>query len=341
MGWKNHKAGCNAVKKARLRLEQTERELRRDIIVRLVWQSNFFGVCRQFDDWKTARCELIEKMLAHSFNNRSAVQALLDHELDMVRLRPTELDLVPLFYLRLGQDQEAYDFIKWRVKNASDGRYRRWGWSGRSRSLVYHTGADVLEPPNDWEHPTFWVRKSRYLISPPDLADQDFGFQHFPAVLLIKIRLFLDLVAMQNVTHAFQGFIPQEIVVEIRRSVVSTCSPLASRQGILFGTQGKSALAAVKKQIKDVALTIGKRDPLFLRRLLGESISPQARFDGKVLPDDLDYWCHRQCWEETPGAIDILRGVWEVVERITRAMERNPVPPTANQRPVPTIHIQL
>ena len=79
------------------------------------------------------RYALVEALLTeHTY---AAVSAALDHLLDMLRLcRGDNMgvrDSVPALYLRLGREQECYDFIKWWATMGEQSNYD-WGtWTCR------------------------------------------------------------------------------------------------------------------------------------------------------------------------------------------------------------------
>ncbi|KAL6916882.1 hypothetical protein FSST1_008377 [Fusarium sambucinum] len=118
--WRRHKVQCVVIKQQREKLAAEETKLRTepdrdtngenpfDTIVGKFW---FFKSTRPY---MSARFDLMSAIL--NVRTGEAVQAALDHALDMIRLcRGDNQDVrshVPALHLRLGNDQEAYDFIK-------------------------------------------------------------------------------------------------------------------------------------------------------------------------------------------------------------------------------------
>lgn len=80
---------------------------------------------------------------------------------------------VPALYLRLGRDQEAYDFIKWWMITPSAGDYSIMDLS--LPCLDLH-GQDALESSDQW-----------------DALDGHPGLSFLVALALIKVRLLLDV----------------------------------------------------------------------------------------------------------------------------------------------------
>ena len=155
-----------------------------------------------------ARYELVDAMLL-SYGTAGGpvdvVQMALDHLLDMMRLcRKDNMgmrQLIPSLYIRLGKDQDAYDFMKW---YATTGEEPQYDWGDMDQPFLDIKDADVLEAPaRRWTKTTFL-----------DLS-------HAVAVVLIKVRVLLDLQAIQNARIALHGVIPQEIIEIIRGQLVS------------------------------------------------------------------------------------------------------------------------
>lgn len=74
-----------------------------------------FGGWLQTRDYMRARYGLLESL--SKIRTREAVQAARDHTMDLFRLcRGDDMgvrNMTPALMIRLGQDQEAYDFMKW------------------------------------------------------------------------------------------------------------------------------------------------------------------------------------------------------------------------------------
>jgi hypothetical protein len=130
--------------------------------------------------YMTARFALVEALV--KIKTKHAVQAALNHLLDVLRLcRGDNMgvrDLVPALFLRLGKDQQCYDFVKWWATTAQDSHYN-WG----------DTSAPYLHP------------KDEDVFEPIDLFTGRFtDLTHAVSVTLMKIRLLLDVKSLQNST---------------------------------------------------------------------------------------------------------------------------------------------
>src|SRR4051794_23568030 len=103
-----------------------------------------------------------------------AVQAALGHILEMLRLcRGDNMgvrDHAPALFLRLGKDQDCYDFCKW---YATEGQRGDYDWGNMELGFLDVKNADTFESPKLWTGE--WT----------DLS-------HAVAVTLIKVRLLID-----------------------------------------------------------------------------------------------------------------------------------------------------
>ncbi|KAI6352124.1 hypothetical protein MCOR25_009540 [Pyricularia grisea] len=160
-----HKTACNAIKKTSLALEKKEDTLRftmPDVFDTQV--GHFWGIV-ETRDYMMARFTAAKTLL--QVNNLDAVQKALDHFKDMLRLcRSDNLgmrDIVPFLQLRLGQEQDCYDFLKSWTIDGPDGR----------RPNTNIRGADAFESVDNF-------------VSTAETA-------HLVALTLLKLRLYLDL----------------------------------------------------------------------------------------------------------------------------------------------------
>jgi len=161
-----------------------------------------------------SRYALVEALL--KVNTAAAVQDALDNLLDMLRLCPGDnmgmRSEVPALFIRLGQDQECYDFIKWWNTTGSSGDYE----TGPGEPFLDIKGADMLEA----------LDKSVVAIY-PDL-NRTIG------LTLLKIRLLFDLRQLHNAA-ALRAKAPQEIVDTIRSHLAS--ATIASSPTLLRDVQ--------------------------------------------------------------------------------------------------------
>ncbi|KAF4947816.1 hypothetical protein FSARC_13878 [Fusarium sarcochroum] len=122
-----------------------------------------------------ARFDYISAIL--NVRTGEAVEVALDQSLDMLRLsRADNLSVrsqVPALYLRLGRDQDAYDFIKWYAVE----RDTKYNWDDMSLPFLNLHEEDAFEA----------------IIEKPHYTD----LSHVVASTLIKIRLMKDLEGLR------------------------------------------------------------------------------------------------------------------------------------------------
>ena len=120
--FQDHKFLCNSLKKALNKMEREERKLHEnqgddifmsgDPFVNHV--GHFWGI-HETRPYMRARCGVIKAL--DSLGTRISLEAAIDHILGCLTLCPTDKmgvrDFAPAMMLRIGQDQECYDFIKW------------------------------------------------------------------------------------------------------------------------------------------------------------------------------------------------------------------------------------
>ncbi|KAH8763131.1 hypothetical protein F5883DRAFT_716150 [Diaporthe sp. PMI_573] len=230
----NHEHACSVVSEAATALEQHEQNLH--VLIELGGGPIPYQVVGT-PDYLAARRVAHESTTAH-FNNVDAVETSierLNQKQFIVPVTPSQgasadrrasIEIIAVLLLRLGCDQECYEYARIHSMKAQD-------------EIDNMGGADVLEPPAG----LFITRD-----------DDIFGGQslsHLVCVTLIKVRILLDLRSMQNTTRAFQGVLPRELIDEIRvRALVS--SVVASRNDIALASVERitELIQLVKSQIR-------------------------------------------------------------------------------------------
>ncbi|KAF7561032.1 hypothetical protein G7046_g3102 [Stylonectria norvegica] len=300
-----HKCCCLKVKKARALLQSEEQKLRDlppdpysfyNVFEDHVGQ--FWGIT-ETRPYMRARYGVAEATLKHlgpAGGYVDAVQVSLDHLKDMLRLcRGDNMgvrQLIPALYIRLGRDQEAYDFVKWYSTVKSD-----YDWGDMDLPFLDLKGEDALESPTG-----MWV-KDRWL---------DLAFS--VAVTLIKVRVLLDLQALQNATRALRGTVPQEIIEIIRGQLVG--GVVESRLEILLADTAETSriVTTIKGQIKDLYKSIDKYNTHFWPSILynpGPAVaaSPEIYSAGTKSESNLVVGYSYASWAETPGALEMAKAI--------------------------------
>ena len=146
-------------------------------------------------DYMRARYALVEAL--GKVNTRDAVQAQLDHLLDMLRLcRGDNMGVrcyVPHLMLRLNQDQECYDFVKW------------WSITAKKTSYDFH---DLTLPYLD-------TKNANVFESPAYLCGRFASSGNLIAITLLKIKLLLDLTGLRDALRDYAD-VPADVVKVIQ-----------------------------------------------------------------------------------------------------------------------------
>lgn len=302
----SHKRACTTVRKALTALAREEQKLRSrqqggsfagaDLFEEQA--GHFWGIL-ETQDYMRARYAVVESTLDH-FGNEDAVQSSLDHLTDILRLCRTDnlsvREIAPALYLRLGRDQECYDFLKWWATTGSQAGY---DWGDMDKPYLDVEGADALESPED-----LWTGDWPLL-------------GHTASVVLIKVRILLDLQHMQNATRAFEGAAPREIIDEIRGGALVS-GIAASRKDIVLASVERTAelVGLVKGQIKMLFGVIERYNPFFWRMLLDPRSRPDRKPDsycpGAEDEAALIVMHNYEAWKETPGSIEVMRKLMDV-----------------------------
>ncbi|KAK4210498.1 hypothetical protein QBC37DRAFT_448106 [Rhypophila decipiens] len=174
-----HKSICKEVKTSREKLEREEAVLRalppnptfpEDVFTNGV--GRFWGLI-ETRDYMSARFGAADTLIRA--DTWLSVQKALEHQMDMLRLCGIDnmgiRDYIPALMIRLGQEQECYDFLKWWATCHPDGRYD----SGDvSLPFLNIRNADPFEP-----------------IDP--FRSGSLSLSQLSILTLLKLGLFLDL----------------------------------------------------------------------------------------------------------------------------------------------------
>ncbi|KAK9774581.1 putative MYND-type zinc finger protein samB [Seiridium cardinale] len=173
-----HKAVCETIKKSREALQREETALRArpadifhpaDVFNTRV--GHFWGILGT-RDYMRARHTAADALL--KADTMSAVECALDHFTGMLRLcRSDNLgvrDAIPALLLRLGREQECYDFLKWWATIDKDDSY---DWSDVTQPYLDIHGANAFEGI--------------------DVLSSHLSLSHLVSLTLLKLRLWLGL----------------------------------------------------------------------------------------------------------------------------------------------------
>ncbi|KAI9933021.1 hypothetical protein ASPWEDRAFT_22769 [Aspergillus wentii DTO 134E9] len=222
----------------------------------------------------------------HAFRNVNtydSVKTQLEHLMDMLRLcRSDNLgvrDMVPGVMLRLGMDQECYDFIKWYNTTGNEGDY---DWGNMDLPFLDVKNADVFEPV--------------------DYLNERFGgTSQIVGVMLVKIRLLLDLTALQDAAATGKAVSP----TQLRSSII------ANSRAIIERKDHRDIISKLKGQVDVLYQNIDKGNKYFWPALLepGDNLDVLPGMYSMGTPEEMQLILERSysSWVETPGAIDVIR----------------------------------
>jgi hypothetical protein len=294
----SHKTLCKGVKTCQDRLNEEEKKLREfqgDELAQgnlFVTEAGHFWLILETRDYMRARLDVVVTLLRSfgGFNGRAAgVEIALNHLRDMLRLcRGDNLgvrDMVPALYIRLGRDQEAYDFCKW---YATEGKRSNYDWGDTSLPFLDTKGADPLEDTDLWAGGSW-----------PALS-------HASSVALIKVRALLDLIAVQRATQGPAGGIHANLVSPITK---------ARPELLTAATEDTAArAAALRKQIGAIYRAVDMYNPHYWPALLkdpGPALvsTPGPYMIGSEPEAFLIVNYNIPAWYETKGAVKLMQEV--------------------------------
>ena len=240
-------------------------------------------------DYLRARFAFVEALL--KIKTYVAVESAHGHLMDILRLNRSDnlgvRDLVPALKLRLGRDQECYDFCKWYATTGQDSHY---DWGNMANPFLDIKDADVFE-------------------SPAGLFMEEFGdLSHAVAITLLKIRLLMDLRALQN-SSMIGAKVPQEILDSVRGQLVSG-SVIAGNQSIMHAKDQTPLIQKLEAQVQELYAGVDKLNEHFWYALLDPEedllARPEFSSQGSVEEMQMVLQHTHDAWSETPGAIEMI-----------------------------------
>lgn len=299
----SHKTLCKGVKTRQDRLDKEEKPLREFTGYGLTQGSlfeekagNFWSIL-ETRPYMRARLDVVVTLLRSfgGFNGRAAgVEIALDHVRDMLRLcRGDNLgvrDMMPALYIRLGRDQEAYDFCKW---YATEGKRSDYDWGDASLPFLDIKDADPLEDTDLWAGGSW-----------PALS-------HASSVALIKLRVLLDLIAIQGAT---QGVTPDGRLNDIRENLASPIT--RARPEFLTAAAEDTAvrITALRKQISAIFLAVDMYNPHYWPAILNDPgpalvSTPEPYTIGSKPEAFLIVNYNIPAWYETKGGVKLMQEI--------------------------------
>ena len=230
-----------------------------------------------------ARYALVEAIV--KVRTYDAVVAALDHVMDCLRLcRGDNMgvrDMAPAMLLRLGRDQECYDFVKWWATTGQRGNY---DWGNMDEPYLDIKNADVLEPQQ------YLCRKYMSLA-------------YLVSISLLKIKL---LLAVRAGSGGWEFLRSGQTFSEIKHKIVQN----AAGDG---ETESGEVIKVLKSHVHDLYQAVEEGNPHFWGALISPGRNLGARpdfftFGGK---EEMQMVLNRyyDAWKETPGAIEVVKAI--------------------------------
>ena len=295
----HHKKACNAIEKGQQVLDREETKLRShpgdpttppNLFEEQV--GHFWGIL-DTRDYLRARFVLVEALL--KVKTYTAVEAAHGHCMDILRLCIIDVmgtmgicDKVPALKLRLGKDQECYEFCKWWATTKGAGRC---DWGNMSNPYLDVKDADAFECPKK-----FFIKKFGHL-------------NDYVAITLLKIKLLMDVRELQNASVIGKK-VPQEILDGVRSQLVS--GSIVSKNKNAMNAQDQTLLIKnLEMQIEKLHEAVDRHNEYFWPALLDpeEHLSAQPEWYSRGSFGEMQIVLQRNydAWTETPGAVDMIR----------------------------------
>ncbi|QPC71162.1 hypothetical protein HYE68_001914 [Fusarium pseudograminearum] len=285
-----HKVQCVPIKQQRDKLAAEEAKLRAEPGEDTGGENPFDTAAGQFWYFKStrpymsARFDLMSAIL--NVRTGEAVQAALDHALDMIRLCRGDdqgvRSYIPALHLRLGNDQEAYDFIKWYAVVPDE----NYTWNDTSLPYLDLHDQDALEPV---------FEKTHY---------HDVSFT--VALTLIKIRLILHAFVLRNPSasrEARYDHLQEEAMSNI---LLSQPDVVAQEKYLDLITQLRAQILQLYKKVKE-------DNPHFWPGVLNPNLYaydvPSMCIPGSRGEAVLIFRQSWYSWSETQPAVQYIRGI--------------------------------
>lgn len=315
LDYPNHIDPCGIVCERREALVNEEIDLR-NMPAGPLTPSDVFNTCRgrfwgiiETRPYMRARVALADSLIVQfgTVGGRaSAVQESLDHLIELVHLSRSDnlgvRDLIPGQLLRLQRDQDALDFMQF--------------WNSVAHDPYYDYG--------NLDEPHLNVKDSDIFMPMTIRPGGSFiGLTHSVAVMLIKLRAYMDLVNVRNASKALQGRLPQEILDLVRERLVNGI--VKSKPQILRSSDAelKRLVLLMKKHIKQLYQCSHEHNRHFWKIMFESPYEAMANRPDKIIAGALEE--ARYCvgsifpaWAETPGSFAQLKAIMPKLE-ITRA----------------------
>ncbi|KAM0276840.1 hypothetical protein ACHAQH_006316 [Verticillium albo-atrum] len=295
--WPSHKNTCKLIRARRKAYTDAEHDLRNaepdPFIPPNVFETSIghFYSIPETRPYMRARHELAQ--LLGRLDTRVSLEDMIDHGFDMLHLsRGDDLGVrhgLPAVMVRLGREQEAYDFLKWWVTHADDESYLE----------------DMPDSP-------YLDLKNANALEPVDL----FVGQRLPktfdlhSLALIKIRLLLDLRKAEKVVDDAKDLPTEEKMSLLEAANLSGAITRQADSLPTLAEDPKPVVDEVTRQVREVVAALHKVNKHLLEMMIhpGPDFgSPNTSYTDGSREEAHAARSHSfRAWRGTPGAIEIL-----------------------------------
>lgn len=247
---------------------------------------HFWGIL-ETRDYMQARFALVQAL--QKVRTVNSVQTQLDHLMDMLRLCRSDnmglRGLVPALMLRLGKDQECYDFVKWWALTSEDESY---DWGDTSLPYLDIKNANVFETVEG---------------SHGECA-------HVVCLTLLKVKLLLDVTSLENLASTVGKKVPREILETIQPYVPLSLIVAGNPKILRF--ENKTALIGeLNTQVNALFTLVKKFNIHYWSALMNPgshlTTRPASYSRGSVEETQLVLIYTYDAWVETPTALEFIR----------------------------------
>ena len=237
----------------------------------------------------------------------AAANAAYGHSLAIVRLNRHDhagvCFLIPALALRLGKNQDCYDFCLWSSLPAQDEAFK-------SRDLD-------LPDPNVKRADVLELHKDLLNVCQPKRVH---GLSHTVAITLLKIRFYLDISDLSK-SFVLADKVPLEVINAIQDQILSgTSTTIACPKNIKNRDTQASILRELQSQIKALYKEVNTFNRRFWPFLLKPEVIPFEEpgpggvyfVHGSIEESQFVFLHSQDAWAEVPGAIDVIRKLSEI-----------------------------
>lgn len=312
-----HKRTCAHVRKTYKQLMDEDKKLRDFVGDGLHPPRPFETSVGRFGDicatrpYMEARYAYVQALLL--VDTEDAVKRALDESLDMLRLGRTDglgvRRWVPALLLRLDQDQKCFDFVEmWSISprvDEEDDDYSLREYLDRASDDIPRHDSDYDDRDLEMTSPDV---VSADAFEEPYFCNSFLDLNYLVSITLLKVRLLQDLKSLQH-SNVLTDKVPQEIVDIIRRQLVGNM--VAKRKDLMSRTDLSKDIQQLDEQVDRLMELVEAHTEDFWLALTEPDDFLEMQFNGLddsstevfLLAIEFNY----AAWQETPGALDIIR----------------------------------